>query len=154
MIDRTASRLGIQHPTGKTVVGMLTRGLRRRCPSCAGRNAFASFFKLRERCPSCGIKFQRLEGFSLGVMSVNVVVTLGLMGAVMIGAIVATVPDIPTVPLTIACIAVGLIVPLVFYPAATMIWLSAELGMSPLSRQELADAEAWVSQSLVTSRSS
>lgn len=87
-------------------------------------------------------------------MSVNVVVTLGLMGAVMIGAIVATVPDIPTVPLTIACAAIALVVPLVFYPAATMIWLSAELGMSPLSKQELADAEVWLSQSLVTSRSS
>ena len=135
------ARYGVQHASGKTVVGMLSRGLRRRCPSCGGRNVFANFFRLRERCPRCGIKFERLEGFSLGVMSVNLVVTLGLIGVVLIGGIIATVPDIPTVPLTIACSAIAIVVPLVFYPAATMIWLAAELAMSPLSAKDLADAD-------------
>ena len=133
-------RLGVQHASGKTVRRMLGRGLRRRCPSCGAPGAFASFFKLRERCASCGIRFERLEGFSLGVMSVNIVVTLGLMGAVLIGTIVATVPDIPAGPLTIACVGICLVVPLIFYPAATMIWLTADLAMSPLSAAQLLDA--------------
>ena len=134
-------RLGVGKADGKSVMGMLARGLRRRCPSCGGKGIFKNFFRLRERCPSCGIKFERLEGFSLGVMSVNIVVTLGLMGAVLIGTIIATVPDIPAGPLTIVCVAIGLIVPLVFYPAATMIWLTIELAMSPLDAQQLAEAQ-------------
>lgn len=39
----------------------LLRGIRRRCPSCAGRTVFAGYLRTVERCPSCGLDVSALR---------------------------------------------------------------------------------------------
>jgi uncharacterized protein (DUF983 family) len=132
-------KYGEKPATLGSVAVMLGRGLRRHCPHCGARKIFTKYFKLSERCPTCGIKFERLAGFSLGVMTVNIIVTFLLIGVSLGVTIVATVPDIPMVPLMLVCMGIGLFVPIFFYPFATMVWLVVDLGMSPLTEAQLLD---------------
>ncbi len=45
------------------------------CPSCGGANIFRAPFKIRRKCDVCGALFEREEGYFVGALSVNVVVT-------------------------------------------------------------------------------
>lgn len=66
-------------PEDKLVVTkseILRRGLRNRCPNCGGKTLFARGLTMNERCSQCGMMFERGEGFFLGSMSINYIVTL------------------------------------------------------------------------------
>ena len=119
---------------------MVLRGLVHRCPRCGAGHVFRSFFTLKDRCPRCGMRFIRHEGFSLGSTTINMVVTFGIfLSIIVIGAIV-TYPDIAVVPVTIAGLAVAIVVPIVFYPSAQTIWSGLDLAMRPLDPVEEAEA--------------
>ena len=121
---------------------MFGRGMLRRCPNCGGGRLFRSWFKMAERCPRCGYKFERQEGFAVGAMAINIVVTEGLFAVFFVVALVATMPDPPLVPLLVGGLALNLVVPIAFYPFSKTIWAAADLSMRPLDEAELRDAAA------------
>ena len=130
----------IPEVTEPTHARMVLRGLVHRCPRCGAGDVFRSFFTLKDRCPRCGMRFIRHEGFSLGSTTINMVVTFGIfLSIIVIGAIV-TYPDIAVVPVTIAGLAVAIVVPIVFYPSAQTIWSGLDLAMRPLDPVEEAEA--------------
>ena len=77
-----------------------------------------------------------------GSMTVNIIVTFGLMTAVMVTAFVATLPDLPVVPLVSVLIAVAAVVPVAIYPLTCTLWAAVELAMKPPDAAELAEAHA------------
>jgi uncharacterized protein (DUF983 family) len=97
-----------------------------------------------ERCVDCGYRYERQEGFSLGAVAINTMVTFGLMAVVLVGTIIATVPDIPLWPLLIPMIAIAVVVPLVMYPVSYTLWGAIDLIMRPLEPAEEADAMTWL----------
>ena len=126
--------------TGPTPTQMVLRGLVHRCPRCGAGHVFRSFFTLKERCPACGVRFIRHEGFSLGSTTINMVVTFGLFLLIIIVGAIVTYPHINVVPVTIAGLAVAIIVPIVFYPSAQTVWAGLDLAMRPLDPVEEAEA--------------
>jgi uncharacterized protein (DUF983 family) len=118
---------------------MLWRGMRRRCPWCAGRGAFfTGWFTTQERCRTCGIEWRRgYEGFELGAMAVNIIVVFGtlIVGAVV--GIVITSPGIPVVPLVAVLGVIAVVLPIVLYPVSYTLWQAIDLAMRP---PDLADA--------------
>ncbi len=131
-------------PADVSPTRMVYRGLVHQCPRCGGGHVFASFFELKERCPHCGLKFIRHEGFSLGSTTINMVVTFGIFLAIIIVGLLVTYPHIKVVPVTIAGLAVAIIVPIVFYPSAQTMWAGADLAMRPLDPVEQAEAATFV----------
>ena len=119
---------------------MLVRGLFRRCPRCGGGKLFTGWLKMKPRCPRCGMCFEREEGFFLGAFVVNFGVMLITL-AVFIGVGVAvTLPDPPPGKLALGGMAVGVLVPILFYPMSRTFWSAIDLIMKPLEPQEIESA--------------
>ena len=123
---------------------MVLRGLVHRCPRCGSRHVFKSFFTMNDRCPRCGLKLIRHEGFSLGSTTINMVVTFGLFLLIIVVGTIVTYPHIRVVPVTIAGLAVAIIVPIAFYPSAQTIWSGIDLAMRPLDPVEQAEAATFL----------
>jgi uncharacterized protein (DUF983 family) len=50
----------------KLLVGMFLR-----CPNCERGRMFTGLFTMREICPVCGVRFERLQGESIGGTLIN-----------------------------------------------------------------------------------
>jgi uncharacterized protein (DUF983 family) len=126
---------------------MLGRAVRLRCPRCGGRRAWRrGWFGRLDRCRTCGYRYERQEGFMLGSLTVNIVVTFGAILVVVVVGMIVTYPDIAVVPIVLACIAVAALVPLLVYPFTSTIWAAIDLAMHPLQPAEVADASAALGQ--------
>jgi uncharacterized protein (DUF983 family) len=121
---------------------MLFRALLKRCPRCGGRAWFTGWFAKVDRCRTCGYRWGRQEGFSLGAVTVNTIVTFGLMAATLLIGSIVTYPDIAVVPIVAICVGIALVVPIVFYPWSNTVWAAIDLAMRPLEPAEVADAAA------------
>jgi Protein of unknown function (DUF983) len=95
---------------------------------------------MAERCPGCGYRFEREEGFVLGSLTVNTVLTSGVFLVYLVVGFVLTVPDPPILPLTLGAVVVCAVCPLLFYPFAKTTWAAIDLAMRPLEVVEQAEA--------------
>ena len=104
----------------------LARGVLRRCPRCGERDTFVSWFTMRTACPRCEWRFEKEEGGYLGAMVLNYIVAVGLWLVVLVVGLILTLPDVPVLTLTLASVAVLVLVPLAFYPRSKTIWAAVE----------------------------
>ena len=100
------------------------------------------WFRRLERCRTCGYLVQRQSGFSLGAITMNIIVTFFLLAVVLAVGIVATYPDLPVGPMTAIGLAVALVAPIVLFPVSQTTWAALDLAMHPLEPVERADAAA------------
>jgi uncharacterized protein (DUF983 family) len=116
-----------------SLVTMLWRGARRRCPWCGGRGAFfTGWFTKQDRCRTCGLGWRRgYEGFELGAITINIIVVFGALIVGLVIGVALTSPDIPVVPLTVSLGALAVVVPIVVYPASYTLWQAIDLAMHP-----------------------
>jgi uncharacterized protein (DUF983 family) len=121
---------------------MLGRALLLRCPRCGGRGWIKGWFSRRERCPTCGYRYERQPGFMLGAVTMNTIVTFGLLAAVLLIGSILSYPDIAVGPILVLSAIVAVFVPIVFYPFSYTIWGAVDLAMRPLDPSEVADADA------------
>ena len=124
-------------------VATVWRGARRRCGRCGSTGLFEGWFRLREHCPRCGYRFRREEGFFTGVILVNFSVTLVVLWVVIMAYVLwraATDAHSGLAPMLVACVGIGVVVPIVFYPVAATTWAALDLVMRPLEPEEEADA--------------
>jgi uncharacterized protein (DUF983 family) len=126
---------------------MVGRALLRRCPWCGGRKAwFTGWFRKQERCPTCGLRWRRgQDGFETGAITINIIVTFGLMTIVFVAVTVATYPELPIAPFVIAMLVVAAVVPVLLYPLSYTIWSAVDLAMhrpEPAEREEMAQVVA------------
>lgn len=78
------------------------------------------------RCPRCALVFERSPGYWLGAMTISLALTIGTVLLVVIGWMVLAWPDVPWTAVTVAGAAAGLVVPLVTYDHARMLWVALE----------------------------
>ncbi len=124
---------------------MLGRASLLKCPWCGSRRSFVrGWFTRYDRCRTCGIAWHREEGFELGAVTVNMIVTFGALAIAMTVGFVVTAPDIPVVPLVLSLIAVALVAPVLIYPFTYTMWLAFDLAVHPPEPIELDDAMAAV----------
>ena len=126
---------------------MAGRALLRRCPWCGGRKAwFDGWFRRADRCHTCGLRWTRgQDGFETGSVTINIIVTFGLMTLVLIAVTVATYPELPIAPFVIAMLVVALVVPVLIYPFSYTVWSAIDLAMhrpEPAELAEMADVVA------------
>jgi uncharacterized protein (DUF983 family) len=133
--------------TPKTV-GFGTRmwwAVRMRCPRCGSRRTFIRrWLGKYERCRTCGIPWRREEGFELGPLALNTVITFFTLAVAMAVGFVITYPDVPVVPMILWCAGIALLLPLIAYPFTFLIWLAFDLAVHPPEAKELSDAAAAV----------
>ena len=107
-------------------IAVLVRGARKRCPRCAERGIFVSWFRMARTCPRCGLLFEKETGGYLGAMTLNYLVSVGVWLVVLGIWLAATVPDVPVGPMLVASAVLLVVVPLWFYPRSKGIWAAVE----------------------------
>lgn len=93
-------------------------------------------------CSACGVAYERMEGYWLGAMIVNMAVTLGTFLVVLVGGMALTWPDVAWTALTVATIAVTVVVPVAFHRWSRTIWMALEVRVHPLEPEEREAARA------------
>jgi len=78
----------------------------------------------------------------LGSLTVNTILTFGVILVVVVVGMIVTYPDIAVVPIVLACVAAAVLV----YPFTSTIWAAIDLAMHPLQPAEVADASAALRQ--------
>lgn len=124
-----------------SVLRMLCRGLIRRCANCGEPGAFfISWFKTQDRCRGCKLLWQRnTQGFVLGALAINFVVTGGALIATLVIGVVTSYPDLAIFELLVSTVGVTLLVGIFGYPISYTTWLAVDLIMRPLEPSELAN---------------
>ncbi|MBK5334220.1 MAG: DUF983 domain-containing protein [Ilumatobacteraceae bacterium] len=126
---------------------MLRRAVMLRCPWCGSRRTFIrKWLGKYDRCRTCGIPWRREEGFELGAVTINTVLTFIVLTAAMTIGFIRTSPDIPVVPIVVSLVGVAILMPIVIYPFTFTIWLALDLAVHRPDVAELAEASAAVSQ--------
>lgn len=120
---------------------MMGRAVTLRCPRCGSRRTFLrGWFRRHDRCRTCGVKWQREVGFELGAVTMNTIVTFGLLTVMMTVGFIMTSPDIPVLPFVLALGATALVVPILIYPFTYTMWLAFDLAVHPLDEVEALEA--------------
>ena len=126
---------------------MLRRAAMLRCPWCGSRRTFIrKWLGKYDCCRTCGIRWRREEGFELGAVTINTVLTFIVLTAGMTIGFIRTSPDIPVVPIVVSLVGVAILMPIVIYPFTFTIWLALDLAVHRPDVAELAEAAAAVSQ--------
>jgi len=105
----------------RTIVDIIFRSLRLRCPACGRASIVNAPFRIRQTCTSCGVSFNREEGFFVGAILVNVLATEG----VIILAYLVTITIGHDIDLNVITVLLVLAVtfPLLFYHHSWSLWL-------------------------------
>ncbi len=125
-----------------SVLRMLCRGLIRRCANCGEPGAFfISWFKTQDRCRGCKLLWQRnTQGFVLGALAINFVVTGGALIATLVIGVVTSYPDLAIFELLVSTVGVTLLVGIFGYPISYTTWLAVDQIMRPVESGELANS--------------
>ncbi len=89
------------------------------------------------------MRFEREEGFFLGVYFFNITITQMVLMVYVAVAFAVTLPDAPLGPILVGAAALAVLVPLLCYPASRTLWAAVHLGMQPLEPAEQAEAAAF-----------
>lgn len=106
---------------GRSIVKVLSRSLRLRCPACGESSILAGPFQVKHHCPDCRSLFKREEGFFVGAILANVMATefvilvLCLVWLLVIGSSYETV--------LVGLFIVALLFPVAFYHHSWSLWL-------------------------------
>lgn len=134
-----APRPPVQSSTqlGVSNAQLLWRGLIVRCPACGARHPHVSYTKLQERCPNCSLRFERIEGHSLGYIGINTIVTFSTTFVVMLVGAIVTRPTIPFWPMVGVTMVPALLLPIAFLPSSHTLWTAIDLILRPLRPGEI-----------------
>lgn len=119
-----------------TLPTLLWRGFWRRCPQCGAGGCFRSWFKVRERCPRCRFPLQREEGWWLGGIGMNTVVSFGLVGLALLVSFALTWHDRRGVFVFVPAFTVAIVVPVLFFGSSQTLWSAMHLALDPVEPRD------------------
>jgi hypothetical protein len=80
------------------------------------------------------------QGFELGALAINFVLTGGALIATLVIGVVTTYPDLAIFELLVSTVGVTLFVGIFGYPISYTTWLAVDLIMRPVESGELANS--------------
>jgi len=117
----------------RTIGLVLWRSLKLQCPVCGEASIVQRPFNLKHHCDACGVIFKREEGFFVGAIMANVMLTeFFILDIYFVCLLLTNFSD--RVTLTILFV-VGVTFPLAFYHHAWALWLAMDHLIEGLSRE-------------------
>jgi uncharacterized protein (DUF983 family) len=104
------------------------RGLLKRCPRCGQDRLFSRWTAMLAACPRCGLVFEAEEGYWVGAMTWNIIITELLFVAIVGIGVALTWPELPVWPLVIVGVALNGLFPIFFYPISKTLWVATDLA--------------------------
>ena len=81
-----------------------------------------------------------MQGFALGALAINFVLTGGALIVTLVIGVVASYPDLAIFELLVSTVGVTLLVGIFGYPISYTTWLAVDLIMRPVESGELANS--------------
>ena len=138
--ERKTERLHMLRSTGMDGVSgtrVILRGLFMACAACGGRGLFHHWWKMRESCPKCALVFDRSDGYWIGAVAVNTMMSGFLLLVTVVVSFLLALPDPQWQPVLIPSVAVGAIAPVFLDPISRTFWTSmVALGRPPAERDD------------------
>ena len=121
-------------PDGRSILRVLSRSLRLRCPACGQSRIIDRPFRIRHHCANCRSLFKREEGFFVGAILANVITTEFVILAIcsiwlmLIGSSYESV--------LVGLFIVALIFPVAFYHHSWSLWLGFDYLIEGLPKYD------------------
>lgn len=142
---RPGRRPPVAPPVRQPVPRLFGRAIVAKCPWCGSRRTFlAGWFKRYDRCRTCGVSWHREEGFELGTITINTIVTFASIAIAMGVGFAVWGTDVPLVTFMAIVGAIAVLMPIAIYPLTYTIWLAFDLAVKPPDRAELDEMMAAV----------
>ena len=119
---------------GRSIVTVLSRSLRLRCPACGQSAIIDRPFHIRHHCHSCRSLFKREEGFFVGAILANVITTefvilvICFIWLMLLGGHYESI--------LVGLFIVALMFPVAFYHHSWSLWLGFDYLVEGLPRYE------------------
>lgn len=117
-----------------TLLDLLMRGLRQRCPVCGKGKLYRGIFTMYDNCPVCGYHFEREEGYFTSAIAINIVISEFIVAAFVIPLAANTA--VPMLPVMLTGLPIAVILPLLFYRHSRSLWMSMDLWLHPLRHDQ------------------
>ncbi len=111
---------------------MLTRSLRLRCPACGESSIVERPFHIRHHCPVCLALYKREDGFFVGAILANVVITELVILVFCFFCLLVLGAEYESVLAVL--FAVALIFPIAFYHHSWAFWLGFDYLIESLPK--------------------
>ncbi|HTQ37510.1 MAG TPA: DUF983 domain-containing protein [Pirellulales bacterium] len=133
------SAAGVHPAAASSLVTLLWRAVRLRCPVCGQGKLFRGWFTMYPRCEQCHFRFERSPGYWLGSIFVN----YGLTALIVTAAYFALffTEALPPDWIMRLLLAFCLLFPLWFFRYARGIWISVDLYFDPEPATKLVSAK-------------
>lgn len=106
---------------GPALMRVAARCLLLRCPVCGGASIIERPFQVRHHCSSCGALFKREDGFFVGAIMANVMMTeLVILAVYLVSLPLFSFDDRLVIKFLVA---IALLFPALFYHHSWSIWL-------------------------------
>lgn len=117
-----------------SILTVLSRSLRLRCPACGQLSITSSPFRIRHHCPHCLSVFKREEGFFVGAILANLLTTELVILVVCVVWLMLIGSSYESV--LAGLFVVALLFPVVFYHHSWSLWLGFDYLVEGLPRHD------------------
>jgi uncharacterized protein (DUF983 family) len=117
-----------------SILNVLSRAIRLRCPACGQSSLIERPFHIRHHCPSCRSLFKREEGFFVGAILANVITTEFAILAVCLISLLVLGASYQTV--LVALFILALVFPLAFFHHSWSLWLAFDYLIESLPKYD------------------
>ncbi|MGQ0704251.1 MAG: DUF983 domain-containing protein [Gemmatimonadales bacterium] len=98
-----------------------------------------SWVTVAPSCPSCGLHLDRDEpGYWIGSYTINLFITVGVFAVALQVGLLLTWPSVPWTALTLICVALALLVPVLVFPHTKLLYLAIDLAFRPAEPPDVA----------------
>lgn len=118
----------------RNILRTLRYALRLKCPACGASSIVRKPFHIKHHCDSCHALFKREEGFFVGAILMNVVVSELIILVVCFFALLLLGADYENV--LIVLFIVGLLFPVLFFHHSWSLWLAFDYLIESLPKFE------------------
>jgi uncharacterized protein (DUF983 family) len=103
---------------------VLGRALRLCCPRCGSARLYSGYFRMHERCSGCGLRYEREQGYFVGAIYVNYIVTVAVAAGTVL--LLDWLVGLSLAQQLVLGIALAALVPLLFFRYSRSLWLSVD----------------------------
>jgi uncharacterized protein (DUF983 family) len=131
------SETGLELPSVGRTLRLFGRAFVLRCPHCGKGPVLQHWLKLRVKCGTCGLRLQRGEHDSFTGSMFILFTLVGLAGYAVLAVTMAASDETPWELLENGLPVLVLVLVVVLFPIAKLLWLAFDLMLRPVTTQEL-----------------
>jgi predicted RNA-binding Zn-ribbon protein involved in translation (DUF1610 family) len=118
----------------KSIIMVLSRSLRLRCPACGKASIARAPFRVRHHCPDCRSLFKREEGFFVGAILANVMATEAVI--LIVCLVWLTIIGSSYESVLVGLFIIALLFPVIFYHHSWSLWLGFDYLIEGLPKYD------------------